>query len=275
VRLTDSFDARFGIRFGRFTIDDFHGQHRFLTVPEVYKYSSNIGAIRIMQALGKDNYRAFLTRVGFDDPLPIELPETRRSSIPEQFSDIAAATAAFGHGLSITPLHMAAAIGGLVNGGVMVPPTLYPRTEEEAMGLSRRIVSPETSAMMRYLLRLNALEGSGTHANRIAAGYQLGGKTGTAEKVVDGRYDSSKLLNIFASVFPMDDPQYAMVILIDEPHAENEQSGTTAGWNAGEVTGRIVQRVAPMLGIAPDFDETIDAALVPQVLRTIQEPVAE
>jgi cell division protein FtsI (penicillin-binding protein 3) len=275
VHLTDTFDARFGVRFGRFTIDDFHGQHRILNVPEVFKYSSNVGAIRIMQALGEDNFRAFISRVGFDESLTIELPETRRSSIPDRFSEIVAATASFGHGLSITPLHMAAAMAGIVNDGLMIPPTLYPRTEEEALALSRRIISPETSAIMRYLLRLNALEGSGSRANRIATGLRMGGKTGTAEKVVNGGYDPSRTLAVFTSVFPMDDPQYTMIILIDEPERENEQSGRTAGWNAGEVTGRIVQRVAPLLGIAPNFDEAVDAALVPHALRTVREPAVE
>lgn len=267
VTLTDQFDARQGVRFGRYTIDDFHGQHRILSVPEIYKYSSNIGTIKIMQTLGEANYRAFLTRIGFDDPLPVELPETTRSNIPEKFSEVVAATAAFGHGLSITPLHMAAAVGALVNGGNYVPPTLYPRSEAEAHALYRSIVRPETSAYMRYLLRLNALEGSGRRADKLAAGYRIGGKTGTAEKVVNGRYDSAKSLAVFASAFPLDAPKFAMVILVDEPQRENEQSGRTAGWNAGEVTGRIVQRIAPMLGVQPDFDENIDNALVPVVLR--------
>lgn len=103
--------------------------------------------------------------------------------------------------------------------------------------------------------------------NKFAAGYRTGGKTGTAEKVVKGRYDSSKSLAVFASAFPLDDPKYAIVILVDEPKSENEQSGRTAGWNAGEATGRIVQRVAPMLGISPDFNEVLDQQLVPTELR--------
>lgn len=267
VRLTDSFDARFGIQFGRFTIDDFHGKQRILTVPEIYQYSSNIGTIRMMQALGKDEYRAFLTRIGFDQRVPFELPEMRSPSVPEKFSEIVAATASFGHGLSVSPLHMATAVAAFVNDGFYVPPTLYKRGEAEARGLYVPVISPTTSLSMRYLLRLNALEGSGTRMNKAAAGFRVGGKTGTAEKVVEGRYSSGLNFNVFASAFPLDDPQYAMVIIIDEPKRENEQSGTTAGWNAGEVTGRIVQRVAPMLGIAPEFGEAIDASLVPVELR--------
>lgn len=267
VDLTDEFDARFAVRFGRFSIDDFHGKHRILSVPEIYKYSSNIGTIRVMQAMGEANYRAFLTRMGFDDPLTVELPEKTASNIPKKFSEVGAATASFGHGLATTPLHMASAVAALVNGGNRVPATLYPRTLQEAEALYTRVVSPEVSDKMRYLLRLNALEGSGSRANRIAKGYRLGGKTGTAEKVVDGRYTSAKSLAIFASAFPLDAPKYAMVILVDEPKRENERTGRTAGWNAGEVTGRVVQRIAPMLGIYPDFDENIDAQIVPAALR--------
>ena len=267
VRLSDSFDARFGVRFGRFTIDDFHGKHRVLSVPEIYKYSSNIGTIKVMQQLGKDDFRAFLSKLGFDKPAPLELPERRQPKVPEKFSEIVAATASFGHGLSISPLHMARAVAAFVNGGNLVTPTLYRRSLEDARATYQPVISPETSEKIRYLMRLNALEGSGTRMNKFAAGYRAGGKTGTAEKVVNGRYDSTKSLAVFASAFPLDNPQYAMVILVDEPKNENEQSGRTAGWNAGEVTGRIVQRVAPMLGISPDFNDMLDNQLVPVELR--------
>lgn len=267
VRITDSFDARFGVRFGRFTINDYKGKLRILKVPEIYKYSSNIGTIRIMQQLGKDNFRAFLTKLGFDEEVPFELPELREPDVPKVFSEVGAATSSFGQGLSISPLHMAVAYAGIANDGCMLPPTLYKRTEAEARQLCKSIISPTTSGYMRYLMRLNALEGSGTRMNKAALGYRVGGKTGTAEKVVDGRYVSGLNFNTFASVFPLDDPQYAMVISVDEPQRENEQSGTTAGWNAAEVTGRIVQRIAPMLGISPNFNEMLDAGLVPVELR--------
>jgi cell division protein FtsI (penicillin-binding protein 3) len=267
VRITDSFDARFGVRFGRFTIDDFHGKHRILTVPEIYKYSSNIGAIKVMQALGKDEFRDFLTTLGFDTAAPLELPEKRRPTVPAKFSEIVAATASFGHGLSISPLHMLRAMAAFVNDGYMVTPTLYRRSEEEARKTAVQVVSEKTSEELRYLMRLNALEGSGTRMNKFAAGYRAGGKTGTAEKVVNGRYATGVNFNVFASAFPLDNPRYAMVVIVDEPHAENAQSGSTSGWNAGEATGRIVQRVAPMLGISPDFNEMLDQELVPPEIR--------
>jgi cell division protein FtsI (penicillin-binding protein 3) len=220
-----------------------------------------------MQQLGKDDFRAFLSRIGFDKPAPLELPERRQPTVPAKFSEIVAATASFGHGLSISPLHMTRAISAFVNGGNMVVPTLYKRSVEDAAKTYERVVSEETSERIRYLMRLNALEGSGTRMNKFAAGYRTGGKTGTAEKVVKGRYDSSKTLAVFASAFPLDNPRYAMVVLVDEPQNENPQSGHTAGWNAGEATGRIVQRVAPMLGISPDFNEVLDQQLVPPELR--------
>jgi cell division protein FtsI (penicillin-binding protein 3) len=267
VKMTDTFDARFGIRFGRFTIDDYRGKHRVLTLPEVFKYSSNIGTIRIMQAMGKDEFRAFLTRIGFDAPAPLEVPESREPKIPEKFSEIVAATSSFGHGLSISPLQMLRAVAAFVNDGVMLEPTLYKRTEAEARQTGRQVIAPETSRLIRYLMRLNALEGSGTRMNKAALGYRAGGKTGTAEKVVGGGYSADKTLTVFVSAFPLDDPRYVLAILIDEPHPENPQSGKTAGWNAGEVTGRVIQRAAPMLGIAPDFSEILDHELVPVELR--------
>ncbi|RDE10191.1 peptidoglycan D,D-transpeptidase FtsI family protein [Pelagibacterium lacus] len=270
VRITDQIDARFGVRFGRYTISDFHGKYRILSVPEVYKYSSNIGTIKMMQAMGKDNFRAFLTRMGFEGAPEIELPEVTRSAIPDTFSEVGAATASFGHGLSVTPLHMLDAVSALVNGGYLTGATLFPRTEAEAMADATQVVSAQTSDYMRYLMRLNATEGSGSRANAIAQGYRWGGKTGTAEKVVDGRYSSEKSLALFASAFPLDDPRYAMIVLVDEPRAENAQSGRTAGWNAGEMSGRIVARVAPMLGVQPNLDPLIDARLVPAGLRVQQ-----
>lgn len=267
VSINDQFDARFGVRFGRYTIDDYRGKHRILSLPEVFKYSSNIGTIRIMQAMGKDNYRAFLNRLGFDERVPFELPEMRLPSVPKSFSEVSAATASFGHGLSVTPLHMVTAYSAFVNGGNYVPPTLYRRDLAEAQKLYRPVIKPSTSADLRYLFRLNATEGGATQANKLAQGYRVGGKTGTAEKVVDGRYSSAKNTNFFGSVFPMDNPHYAMIIMVDEPKAENPQSGVTAAWNAGQVTGRIIQRVAPMLGIAPDFSEVLDRNLTPPELR--------
>jgi cell division protein FtsI (penicillin-binding protein 3) len=220
-----------------------------------------------MQTMGKDRFREFLTRIGFDQRVPFELPEMRSPEVPAKFSEIVAATASFGHGLSVSPLHEAMAYAGFMNDGCELPPTLYKRTVAEAQKLCTQVISAETSADMRYLMRLNALEGSGSRMNMWGDGYRPGGKTGTAEKVINGHYAANTNLNVFASAFPMDNPQYVMVVIVDEPKRENPQSGTTAGWNAGEVTGRIIARVAPMLGISPSFDDSLDASIVPPDLR--------
>lgn len=267
IRLTDRIDARFDMRFGRFSISDYRGQYRILTVPEVYRYSSNVGTIKIMQEMGKDNFRAFITRMGLEGAPQIELPERTSSSVPANFSEVGAATASFGHGLSVTPLQMLTATAALVNGGYLMPATLFERSQDEARAVSTQVVSQQTSDQIRYLMRLNAIEGSGSRGNRIANGYRWGGKTGTAEKVVDGRYSSNKVSSFFASAFPLDNPRYAIYIMVDEPEAENAQSGRTAGWNAGEVSGRVVARIAPMLGVQPSMDTTLDRQLVPVELR--------
>lgn len=269
VQITDRFDATKAVRFGRYSIGDFHGKNRVLSVPEIYKYSSNIGTIKMMQMIGKDAYRAFLGKMGFEGAPIIELPERTSAQIADSFSEVSAATASFGHGFSVTPLQLTAAIGALVNGGNYVEPTLFPRDEIAALSSAKQVVSERTSNYIRYLMRLNALEGSGRKAS--PDGYRVGGKTGTAEKVVDGKYSSDKSLAVFASAFPMDAPKYAMVILVDEPKRENEQSGRTAAWNAGEVTGRIIEKVAPMLGVMPNDDPEIDAQLVPVELRQLGE----
>jgi len=265
VQITDEFDATKPVQFGRFRIGDFHAKKRVLSLPEVIKYSSNIGTIKMMQALGKDRYREFLTSVGMDGAPVIELPEKTQSQIKKKFSEVGAATASFGHGLSVTPLQLLTAYSALVNGGDLITPTLLPRDRIAALANSKKVINERTSDQIRYLLRLNSLEGSGRKAS--PDGYRVGGKTGTAEKVVDGKYSDDKLLNVFASAFPMDAPQFAMVILVDEPIKEDERSGHTAAWNAGAVTGRIIERVAPMLGIVPNLDPELDAQLVPVELR--------
>lgn len=267
ISITDRIDARFDMRFGRYSISDYRGQYRILTVPEVYRHSSNIGTIRIMQAMGKENFRSFLTTMGFDGAPQIELPERTTSTVPASFSEVGAATASYGHGLSVTPLQMLTATAALVNGGYLIPPTIFARGEDEAMAMATRVVSQRTSDQIRYLMRLNGVEGSGRTGDRIAQGYRWGGKTGTAEKVVDGRYSNQKVTNFFASAFPLDNPRYAMFVLVDEPKPESPTTGRTAGWNAGQMSARIVARIAPMLGIQPNLDPALDDALVPPELR--------
>ncbi len=261
VALSDQIDARTPVRFGRHTISDYYGRHRHLSVAEVLTYSSNIGTVRIAEKLGPADFRAFLGRMGFDDVPGIELPEFTSPVVPETLSAVASATVSFGHGLSVTPLQMLTATAALVNGGYLVRPTLF-KSGPGSTNTAGRVISEATSVKMRYLLRLNALQGSARRANALAQGYRLGGKTGTAEKVIAGRYSSEKVTTFFSSVFPLDAPRYAMLVMVDEPQSEQPGTGRTAAYNAGDISGRIVGRIAPMLGVLPgEWDNIAGHAL--------------
>lgn len=250
VTLDSQVDARYPVRFGRHSISDYYGKYRLMSVPEVLVFSSNIGTVRIVQAMGKDAFRDYLGRMGFDSAPSLELPEGTAPAVPTTLSEVAAATISFGHGLSVTPMQVLRATASLVNGGWLVEPTLLQRDKAVSPPRSR-VLSDRTSTQMRYLLRLNALEGSARRADALAKGYRIGGKTGTAEKVVGGRYSSEVVTTFFSSVFPLDAPRFAMVVMVDEPKPEKPGVGRTAAYNAGDVTGRVVARIAPMLGVLP------------------------
>ncbi|MBV9076265.1 MAG: penicillin-binding protein 2, partial [Methylobacteriaceae bacterium] len=162
-------------------------------------------------------------------------------------------TIAFGHGVAVAPMQAAAAVGALVNGGYLIRPTFLKRSEEEAHRDLPRVIKPETSEAMRYIMRLNATKGSASKA--AVPGYFVGGKTGTAEKVIGGRYNKNRLFTTFMATLPSDKPRYLFVTVYDEPQAAPGTYGyATAAWNAGETTGRILERIAPMLSVPPRFD---------------------
>jgi cell division protein FtsI (penicillin-binding protein 3) len=251
--LSSSWDARAPLRFGRFAIHDYEPMHRFLSLPEVFTYSSNIGAARIALACGVDAHKAFLKKMGLLERLRTELPESAEPIVPKRWGDLNTATIAFGHGLSVAPLQAMMAVAATVNGGLLIPPTLLKRTPEQATKLAKRVLKPETSRDIRYLLRLNAEKGTATKAN--VAGYYIGGKTGTAEKVVNGHYAKHKLLTDFMAVLPADNPKFLILIMLDEPQPLKETYGfATAGWNAAPVAAKVITRIAPLLDLAPRFD---------------------
>ncbi|MBI2717527.1 MAG: penicillin-binding protein 2 [Rhizobiales bacterium] len=243
-------DARLPLVIGSARITDYHAQRRMLTLPEVFTYSSNIGTARMALATGLERHLEFLRRVGLFDRLTTELPESARPLLPRRWSRLTEATAAFGHGFAVQPLQGAAIVAGLLNGGRLVPPTFLKRSRQEAETFAKTIVKPETSDKLRYLFRLNVQQGTATKADVV--GYRVGGKTGTAEKVIDGSYSKTKNLSSFIGAFPMDDPQYLLLVMIDEPQATPETMGfTTAGWNAVPTAAKIIERIAPMLGVRP------------------------
>lgn len=249
VKITDSVDATNAIRVGRFTINDFHGKHRVLSVPEVFIYSSNIGTARMALKVGAEGQQAYLRRFGFFSRPALELPEVGFPIIPKKWSDLTTMTVAFGHSLAVSPLQVAVADAALVNGGKLIPPTLLPRTREEADKIAVAMVQPQVSAEMRSLFALNVEKGSGRRAE--VPGYMVGGKTGTAEKVENGRYVGNKRLNSFLAAFPMDDPQYVVLITLDEPKPEKEGMGATAGLNAAPTVAAVIRRSAALLGVKP------------------------
>ncbi|MER8485363.1 penicillin-binding protein 2 [Mesorhizobium sp. M1322] len=260
VTLESRFDASRPIRIGRQTIHDFHGKARVLSVPEVFIYSSNIGSAKEAEAVGIEGHREFLHRLGILEKMQTELPEVARPTEPKIWKQVHSITIAFGHGVSTTPLQTAVGCAALVNGGYLIQPTFLRRAQEQAMSVAKKVVSDKTSESMRYLYALNAEKGSGRNAR--VPGYRVGGKTGTAEKVVNGRYSKDKNFNAFVAAFPMDDPQYIVLTIADEPKPEKPGMGATAASNAGVMAANIIRRSASMLGVKPDFSHENGATLV-------------
>jgi cell division protein FtsI (penicillin-binding protein 3) len=252
VTLNSKLDARDSLHYGRFTIHDFEPQHRFLAVPEVFTYSSNIGTARMAMMVGVDGHKAFLGKMGQLTRLRTELPESAEPLVPKNWSELNTMTIAFGQGLNVAPLQALMAVGALVNGGYMIKPTFLKRSEADAMANAVRVVKPETSESLRYLMRLNAQIGTAKNAN--IDGYFVGGKTGTADKIVHGHYSNDKVLTTFMAIVPADKPKYLFFVMMDEPQAIPGTYGFhTAAWNSGAVAGKIVARLGPLLGIEPRF----------------------
>ncbi|MCB8837867.1 penicillin-binding protein 2 [Aurantimonas sp. VKM B-3413] len=255
VKLSDSFDATKPLHIGGFTIHDFHAKRRMLSVPEVFIYSSNVGSAHEAMAVGIPGHQAFLTKLGLLSRMQTELPEVATPTQPKEWKLINSMTIAFGHGVSTTPLQTAVAAAALMNGGRLIEPTFLPRTEEEADKVAQQVVSKQTSDEMRYLFRLNVADQRGSGNRADVPGYKVGGKTGTANKVVNGRYSDTKKFNAFLAAFPTDHPRYVVLVVIDEPHPEKGQHYATAGMNAAPTVGNIIRRTAALLGVKPDFGE--------------------
>ena len=259
--LASSFDATNPIHIGRFTIHDDHAQRRWLTVPEIFEYSSNIGSAKMALAAGTDRQRQFLGRLGLLKAPSFELPEIGAPLVPSPWHDVNTMTVAFGQGISVSPLQMATAVSAVVNGGILHRATLIKRPAGYAPA-GQQVLSLTTSEEMRGMLRLVVEHGTGKLAN--APGYLVGGKTGTAEKVAAGHYEQKGLLSSFIGVFPITEPRYLVMISIDEPKGNKESHGfATGGWTAAPAVRRVVERMAPLVGIQPVDEDS------PEIRRSL------
>jgi cell division protein FtsI (penicillin-binding protein 3) len=251
--LNTMYDARGALHYGKFAIHDTHPLGRAISLSEVFTLSSNVGAARIALAQGVEAHKAFLRKMGQLDRLRTELPESASPILPKRWSELNTITIAFGHGIAVAPLQAVMGINAVMNGGYLIPPTFLKRSEEEAKAMAKRVIKPETSEKMRYLMRLNAEIGTAKQAD--VKGYYIGGKTGTSEKVVNGRYSKKQVLNSFTAIVPADNPQFQVLVMLDEPKALPETKGfITSGWNAVPTGGKVIARIAPLLGIEPRFD---------------------
>lgn len=253
------YDARGGFRVADRVITDFHGENRILTLSEVVQHSSNIGAARMAVDLGKKEQQRFLKALGLFEALPIALNENRAPQLPAQWGPVESATISYGHGISITPLHLLAAFSAVVNGGVYRTPAFLATDEAEE---GERVFKEETSIAMRRVLRRVITDGTATYAE--AAGYYPIGKTATADKVSqNGGYEKDARIASFIGAVPGYAPRYAVLISFDNPQAiEGTYGYATAGWNAAPAFSRFVERAAPLLGLTQVSETTALASFI-------------
>jgi cell division protein FtsI (penicillin-binding protein 3) len=259
------FDATAPLQVGRFKIKDDHAQNRWLNIPETLIHSSNIATARIADELGAARLQTWFRKLGFDQKPEIELREKGRPLWPVFWARTTTMTTAYGHGMAVTPLHLANAYATLVNGGIARPATLLKKAPGAVAGT--RVMSEATSARLRQLLRLIVLEGTGRKAE--APGYRVGGKTGTAEVAQGGGYAKNANVSTFAAAFPMDAPRYVVIAMMDSPkRVEANQFQTTAAYTAAPVVSRVITRVGAMLGVMPDERRDVDLTdLKPMIWR--------
>ena len=253
------FDATKPLEVGRFKIHDDPGdeQFRWLNIPETLIYSSNIATARIADELGQDKLQDMFRRLSFDQKPGTELEGGARPLWPNYWGRITVMTAAYGHGIAVTPLHLACAYSAMVNGGIWHAPTLM-KLDPNHIPEGRRVLQESTSARMRQLLRLIVLQGTGR--NGEAAGFRVAGKTGTAEAASGGGYDKHRNVSTFAAAFPIDSPRYVVVAMLDSPKANARVPRTTAAWTAAPVVRRLIARTGPLLGVIPDAKRDIDVS---------------
>lgn len=254
--MSKRYDATEPLKVGGYRIKDDHPLGRWVNVPETLVHSSNIATARIADEMGPARMQALFRALQFDDRPSIELKERARTIWPTSWGRITTMTVSYGHGIAVTPLHLASAYAALVNGGIWRPATVR-KLKESEVPRGRRVFSAATSARMRQLLRMIVSAGTGRSAD--AKGYRVGGKTGSAEKPFEGGYAHHSLVTTFAAAFPMDNPRYVVLAMMDEPKGNAETFGLrTAAWTAAPVVKRVIERTGPMLGVIPDERRDVD-----------------
>ncbi len=260
VKINGGYDATKPLHVARFTIRDDHPKARWLSVPEIFIYSSNIGAAKMALDVGGERQKAFLGRLGLLQRSTIELPEVGRPMVPLRWRDISTMTVGFGHGIAVSPVQLTSAIGTLVNGGFALKPTILARQSGVKPG--KRVIKQRTSEILQRLMRLNVVEGTGKKS--AASGYLVGGKTGTAEKAGRGGYRRRALLSSFVGAFPMNNPRYVVLAILDEPQGTKATHGyASGGWTAAPVVSRLIARIGPMLSVPPvdEKSQTVRSAM--------------
>lgn len=263
--LEDGYDATKPLKVARFLIRDDHPKKRYLSLPEIFAFSSNIGTAQMALDIGSERQREFMNNLGLLTPAALELPEVGAPMYPASWRKVSTVTISYGHGIAVSPVQLASSIASVVNGGAFNAPTLIQAGNRQTP--TRKIISPSTSRQMRQLLRLAVTKGTGGRAD--AHGYRVGGKTGTAEKAAGGGYDRKSLISSFVGVYPMDDPQYVVFALLDEPKGTKETFGfASGGWVAAPVVKNVIMRTAPLLGVLPKWE---DEGLYQKVALMIDE----
>jgi cell division protein FtsI (penicillin-binding protein 3) len=253
INPTTMIDTQGPMTWGRFRIRDFRNYGPSLSATDVIVKSSNIGTAHIALMIGAQRQRAFLGSLGLLEPTPVEMVEapTGAPLLPRQWSEISLLTISYGHGMSASPLHLAAAYASVVNGGTRVVPTLL---RQDGPVTGERILSERVSRQATEMLRQTVARGTATFAD--IAGYEVGGKTGTADKPrPQGGYYDDKVISTFAGVFPASNPRYVIIVSLDEPvETSGSEPRRTAGWTAAPVAGELIRRAAPLLGLRPEVE---------------------
>lgn len=259
ANMRSGYDASTPLKIATFTIKDAHGKNRWLYLPEIYAFSSNIGTAKMALDIGTKKQKEFLDKVGMLKPVDIEIPEKASPQFPNDWKEINTVTISYGHGISVTPLHLVRGIATLVGGGMSERLTLV-KDGNKNKAKGDRVISEQTSQNVRRLMRLVVDHGTGGKAD--IAGYRVGGKTGTAEKVQSGgKYNPDAKLTSFIATFPVDKPKYVVLVMIDEPKGNKSTYGyATGGMISAPVVGRVIARMGPMLGIKPRYDVPEDDA---------------